>query len=174
MFKYLHGIILVCTSTALALVAPRASADQYVVVTPTERRAERAERANGYNPWMLHSGVVILGLSYGAAAVVAAQSSHDGDKSLWIPVVGPWLDLGHRSPACPVGTSGCRGETLTKVALVADGIFQAVGTLDILGALFFRPSAPDARRAYDAKPHVTGVAPWVSPTTVGMSAGAIF
>lgn len=178
MSKIGKGIFLLAAFAGITGLAPRASADEVVVVTaqpaPQERRTERPERSYSYNPWMLHSGVVILGLSYGTSVIVAMESSHDGDKNLWIPVAGPWLDLANRSPSCPVGRSGCGGETFNKVLLVADGVFQAVGTLDIIGALFMRPRDVDSRRAYDGKPHLVAVAPWVTSTTYGLSAGAIF
>lgn len=83
---------------------------------------------------MVRSGVVTLGLSYAAAAVVAATSSHPGDNRLFVPILGPWLDLGSRG-SCPVESSNCDHETTNKVLIIGDGVIQAAGAVTILAGL---------------------------------------
>ena len=39
-------------------------------------------------------GLTLLG-SYIPSIVVAASSDHDGDNWLYVPVIGPWVDLGY-------------------------------------------------------------------------------
>lgn len=91
---------------------------------------ERAEGTyEGPNTALLWSGAVMLGLSWGAGAVVGSESPLSEDRALFVPVAGPWIDLGTR-PA-----RGDRGEeTAAKVGLAVDGVFQGLGALQIIGA----------------------------------------
>jgi hypothetical protein len=89
------------------------------------------------NRIMLVSGLVLWGVPYSAGVVVAAQSSNQADQHLYVPIVGPWIDLGQRG-GCPVSNNSCNTETTDKVLLVGDGIFQALGTLQVVWA-FLRP-----------------------------------
>ena len=89
----------------------------------------------GPNSALLHSGIWMFGLSYIPAVVVAAESDRHGDKNLYIPVAGPWMDLASRS-ACSANAS-CNHETANKVLIVIDGIFRDLGALDIVGAFVF-------------------------------------
>jgi hypothetical protein len=167
-----RGIALLLAGTAaFAGWTSSANADETVVVVA--REPERPVRSYGPNALMLQSGLVIFGLSYGTAVVVAAESSHTGDKSLYIPLIGPWIDLGNRGPSCPVGDSSCNHETTNRVLIVVDGIFQAVGALDIIGALLIQPTVVEERRAAKTKPHVS-FAPWATPTGYGLSAAGAF
>ncbi len=84
---------------------------------------------------LLHSGIWILGLSYVPAVIVAAESNRVGDKRLYIPVAGPWMDLASRSN-CPANVA-CSNETTNRVFIVIDGLFQALGTFNIVGAFVF-------------------------------------
>jgi len=102
-----------------------------------ERRPEVVKdqtSTTGPNQTLLHSGVWILGLSYVPVVVVAAESGRAGDKNLYIPVAGPWLDLAARR-GCQPGIS-CN-ETANKLLIVIDGIFQGIGALDIVGSFVF-------------------------------------
>jgi hypothetical protein len=137
-----------------ALLAPHANADPPVAESRVVTRPNHS---------LITSGVITLGASYGASAIVAAQSDHPGDKRLFIPVVGPWLDLTDRG-SCPSNTS-CDGETGYKVLIVVDGIVQAVGALDIVAG-FLMPetvttvakSAPSTSVAvFQPKVHVAPV-----------------
>jgi hypothetical protein len=89
---------------------------------------------NSSGPSLVSSGLVTLGLGYGAAVIVAATSSHAGDNRLYVPILGPWLDLGDRG-SCPVAAHACDHETTNKLLIVGDGIVQAVGAATILAGL---------------------------------------
>jgi hypothetical protein len=80
----------------------------------------------------LMSGLIAFGQSYIASMGIAATSRHHGDSNLWIPALGPWLDLGAR-PGCPSFTD-CGSETGLRVLLVADGILQTFGAFQIVAA----------------------------------------
>ncbi len=87
------------------------------------------------NRTLLMTGLVLFGAPYVASVDIAATSSHPGDSNLWVPVLGPWLDIGARG-GCPVDAD-CGGETGNKVLLVANGVLQTVGALEIVGAFVF-------------------------------------
>jgi hypothetical protein len=80
-------------------------------------------------------GIVTFGISYGIAIGVAAGSGHEGDHHLFVPIVGPWLDLGDRG-ACPLSRS-CAGETANRALIVVDGVFQAIGVLTVVSGFVF-------------------------------------
>jgi hypothetical protein len=98
------------------------------------------------NERVIASGGVLLGLSWGVSIGVAAESSHKGDSHLYVPILGPWLDLGARGGCPPSGS--CDTESTNKVLLVTGGVLEAVGALEIVGALLF----PEPREALKARP----------------------
>src|SRR6185436_6751646 len=95
---------------------------QTIVAVPPAR--ERAV-ATGPNPTLLMSGLFAFGVPYGISVVVAAESDREGDKNLFIPVVGPWLAYANEG-TCRADNLSCGRTTGTKVLLAADGIFQAI------------------------------------------------
>lgn len=109
---------------APAPAAPSAT----VVATPTVA-APAAERPyTGPNRWMIESGLATFGLSYIPSLIVAGTSDVSADHHLFVPLAGPWLDLGDR-PGCGAGHIGCDTETTYKVLLVVDGLFQSIGAI---------------------------------------------
>ena len=144
---------------AVAAVAALASA-----VWSTRADAQTVVRENvtvtGPNRALLHSGLFTFGVPYIASVVVASTSDHPGDSNLYIPVVGPWMDLADRGGCGGFGQRSCGGETGYKVLLVADGILQGFGALDIVGAFLFPESHAVATNA--DKPRVA-----VSPAVLG-------
>jgi|SRR6478609_4291635 len=77
---------------------------------------------------LLATGAVVLIGSYATSAIVAAKSDRSADEKLFLPVVGPWLDLKHR--AC--GATSCDHDTANKALLVTDGALQGLGALGVL------------------------------------------
>jgi hypothetical protein len=117
------------------LAAAPAHAENNVVVTsPSAAPAGTVETGMLPNPYLLRSGVFTLGASYVPALVVAISSDRSEDKRLYAPVVGPWLDLADRQ-SCSGGCS--THETVNRVLLVTDGVFQGIGVLQIVGSLIF-------------------------------------
>jgi hypothetical protein len=101
--------------------------------------AQQVTTEEGYVPnrYLLTTGLVLWGVPYAIGVVQAAQSSNQADQHLYVPIVGPWIDLNQRA-SCPVGSNFCNGETTSRVLLVADGVFQAIGTIEVVWA-FLRP-----------------------------------
>jgi hypothetical protein len=124
---------------------------QEVVVTPAPApvavepvapagptRGETVTERGGPSRSELGSGILTLGLTYGASVIVEAESPVAADHKLFIPVVGPWMALANR-PGCGGSTGpSCGTETAYSVLIVADGIGQALGSLMIIGA-FLNP-----------------------------------
>jgi hypothetical protein len=84
----------------------------------------------------LTTGLIAFGQSYIASIGIAATSHRRADSALWLPMVGPWLDLGAR-PACAKAAADCGPEIGIKVLLAADGILQTFGVFEIVGAFLW-------------------------------------
>lgn len=122
---------------ALVATAPLASADQTVVV-------EGDRGHGGPNPYLLGTGIATLGVAYAPAIAVAVNSDLPADNHLYAPVVGPWMDLATRD--CD---DGCGNESVNKTLLVVDGVFQAIGALQIVASLLYIGSDTPATVAAD-------------------------
>jgi hypothetical protein len=96
--------------------------------------AVRAEGLPTDSSGLVTTGLVTLGAGYGAAVLVAATSHHSGDNRLYVPLLGPWLDLNDRG-GCAVALQSCDHETTNKILIVSDGLIQAVGAVTILYGL---------------------------------------
>ena len=94
----------------------------------------KEETTSGYapNPYLLTSGLLVFGVPYIASVIVASSSDHYGDSHLYVPIAGPWMDLADRGP-----TNGNDTEATNKVLLGINGVFQALGALEMVGAFVF-------------------------------------
>ena len=127
----------------------------------TRTYARETVVTGGPNSAMLSSGIFTFGVPYIASVVVAANSDLSADKNLYVPVVGPWTDLVNRPGCGGFGQRSCDGETANKVLLVADGIFQGIGALQIVGAFLM----PETRTVTVAsQPRII-----VAPSSIGRS-----
>jgi hypothetical protein len=115
-------------TTVVEQPAP-AQASSTVVATPAPAApaGESRDAYTGPNRRLIGTGLVTFGLSYIPSIIVAGTSDTSADHHLYVPIVGPWLDLGDR-PGCGPHI-GCDTETTYKVLLVFDGIFQGIGAL---------------------------------------------
>ena len=86
---------------------------------------------DAWNAPVFATGALVFAGSYGASAIVASTSDHEGADRLYVPVVGPWLALNDWG-ACPIEQPRCDNNTTDKVLLVADGVFQAAGVVTML------------------------------------------
>jgi len=133
-------------------------AQQTIVAVPQER--ERAT-AGGPNPTLLMSGLFTFGIPYGISVVVAAESTRDGDKNLFVPVVGPWIAYATEG-RCDVTDTSCGRTTGAKVLLAGDGILQAIGGIELIAAFLVAPS-----RTVASSPTAPRV--MVAPTRIGQT-----
>ncbi len=112
--------------TAARAILPGSTSVPHDVITYEESMPNGA---------LIGSGLTMLGASYIPSMIVAASSDHPGDMALYVPVAGPWMNLAERDSGCPGGR--CDNDAANKVLLVADGVFQGLGTLQILGGFLF-------------------------------------
>jgi hypothetical protein len=107
------------------------------------------------NKTLLRTGGGIFLLGYGASVIAGAASHRDADHKLFIPVVGPWLDLGDRS--CTVTNPCGANEDIAKAMVLTSGIVQGAGVLLALGSLVIPESTgvrEQATTALAPKPEV--------------------
>jgi hypothetical protein len=129
-----------------AAPAPQPAPQNNVVVQPAAAPAEPAPAPTAVeadsggrwrpNRYLLMTGLIVAGAPYIASMAVAGTSSHEGDSDLWIPAIGPWLDIAQRG-GCPQNGASCGPEIGNKALLVGDGILQSVGVLEIVGSFIF-------------------------------------
>lgn len=127
----------------------------------TERTVEHRP-----NRTLLSTGIGIFVVSYGASAVAGAISDRESDKNLFIPVVGPWMDLADRS--CGTAEPCGNREDVNKAMIITSGVVQGAGVLMALGSLILpeTTSVTEKRTTAKNKPTVA-----VSPVSFGAGAG---
>jgi hypothetical protein len=111
----------------------------------------------GPNGALIASGAFTFGIPYAASLVAATESSRPADNYLYAPIAGPWLDLANRGECPP--TSACGNETAYKALLIADGVLQGVGALQILSGFLF-PETHSVTTVADSSVHVRIVPQW--------------
>ncbi len=156
----------VCLPTAAAAQEVPAGAQPRVSTTRTTS-AEYVEGAGGEKRYRPNRPLLVAGAAtflgaYGTGVVIAAESSLDADKRLYIPVVGMWLDVAKRP--CTTCTTG---DTLATISFLGGGVAQLAG-LALVGASFVFPEKErPIRRARALEVHVV-------PLASGMGVGGAF
>lgn len=90
----------------------------------TNVSADRVTYETRPNRPMLITGLGIFGATYATSVIVGAASDRPADDKLFIPLVGPWLDLADRP--CGLGDCGSR-EDWNQAMLIGSGVLQGVG-----------------------------------------------
>jgi hypothetical protein len=106
--------------------------------TPLSDTGQTRTESTGPDLRMIGGGLITLGVSYGIGIAVASNSDHHGDRHLYVPVIGPWLDLGDRGGDCSQSGS-CDRETFNRFLIAADGVFQALGVVSVISGFVFEP-----------------------------------
>jgi hypothetical protein len=101
---------------------------------PDKASGESAPAAAAAGPAVLFAGLVTFGLSYVPSVMTASESGVAVDRQLFVPVAGPWIDLGTR-PTCGPRTVSCGAEIGNQALLIADGFFQGLAVVQILAGL---------------------------------------
>jgi hypothetical protein len=132
--------------------------------TPVTQDVPATQKSFLNRPVLLTSTAVLLA-GYVPAAVAGGLSDRDEDKNLYIPVAGPWLDLGQRScsPQQP-----CGNEDQNKALIIGSGIVQGIGALGVISSFFI----PEVRqtKVVAQKASVTVVPARFGTAGYGMSA----
>jgi len=132
----MRNLIFCAALGAVALSVGSASAQENGRVVTTERpRVVTYEKRP--NAPLLVTGGLIFAASYITGVVVAAESPRKEDKSLYAPVVGPWIDIARRDD-CNASDTACNTQNTERGLLIAMGIAQGVGAV-LAVASFFIP-----------------------------------
>lgn len=122
---------------------------------------EHPTRETRPNRPLLATGIGMVILPYVGGVLVAAQSGLEQDHRLYVPIVGPWLDLGQRP--CAFGSSCTTSDNVGSAFLVASGVAQGLGV--VLTAVSFAAT----ERTTTSQPMTTGV--HVTPLSFAGGAG---
>jgi hypothetical protein len=143
-FSVAIGATVACLSPVASGQQARA-AEYNEVVTPEREQGIRPNRT------MLVTGRALFAAPYLGGVIVAMQSELDADRRLYIPLVGPWLDLGERP--CAFGSNCSTGDNIASTLLAFSGVAQGIGL--ILAAISV--AVPDKKVERTAKVHVAPV-----------------
>jgi hypothetical protein len=153
-----RGMALVVAAT---VVLPGVAAAQEATVPPAPAVAEQASPPKpGPSLWVV-GGITTFAFSYAPAAMVGATSSRTFDRTLFVPILGPWIDLSQR-PAC---TGSTCSDKAAKEVLVLDGALQ---TASLVAVLFGLVSASPEPATVGSSANL-GPTLRVSPAAVGAS-----
>jgi hypothetical protein len=78
------------------------------------------------NRALIAGGIAGFVGAYVPSVIVAVSNGNSFDRNLYIPVVGPWLDLANR-PGCGGGQTSCARESGFAALLIVDGVVQVLG-----------------------------------------------
>jgi hypothetical protein len=141
----------------------------YAPTTVVPPRAESTYA--GPNRALLTTGLISFTGAYVPSVIVGAESSQPADHHLYVPVVGPWLDLADR-PGCGIRSIGCDRETTNKVLIIASGVFQGAGVLTTLSSFIFPEHSTTVTTAgTDTKQAAAADKPSVHVTPTDLGAG---
>jgi hypothetical protein len=106
-----------------------------VPVTSTAQPAQPRESIT----WRerLAIGTALFAGGYARSVVWASQSASD-DDALYVPVLGPWVQLFGYLPDCRSGQPFCSYDSATRTELVIDGVVQLAGVGFVASALIGR------------------------------------
>jgi hypothetical protein len=117
---------------------------------------------------LLLGGLLTFGLTYAGSVVVAAEVNTHADNFLYIPVVGPWLDLANRPSCGGFLQPRCSTEGGRKAILAASGILQAAGVLAaVVGAFAWQRHAEIVTARSDRPAKSTATRVTVVPSPMG-------
>lgn len=131
---------------------------------PTRETMTVYEPYRPNRPLLYTGGALFLGSYAATAALTAANPNSDRtDKTLFLPVVGPWLSLADRD--CKTCSSG--ENTLDTALIAGSGALQGIGVIMMTASLFVPEKIPTATiQAGNVKMNVTA-------TTTGKGSAGI-
>jgi hypothetical protein len=164
-FPKLSTTLTIAAATATLAAASPAYADPMV---ESSRRMTAESVDTTPNADLIASGLFTFAIPYVASVVVANESTRREDRYLYTPVAGPWLDLANRDECPAVGS--CSNETAFKILLVADGVLQGFGALEVLAGLAFPETRPTTTTTRSYSSPQVRVAPSVTRASAGLTA----
>lgn len=154
----------VATTTTTGADTPTAdtTAGPTSIQAPDERDVVTVSRKIRPNrPWLLTGGAILIGSYVPTAVITATQGRTVEDRNLFIPVVGPWLNLADRR------CDGCANETTNVGLAIGSGVLQGIGA-GMAVMSFFIPEKIEAATI------VAGpVKLMIAPTQVGRNGAGV-
>jgi hypothetical protein len=147
----LGAIVTAAAAFAAPLFSAKAALAQAQAPTYDEHAGETRTTELRPNRPLLVTGAAVFAAPYVAGVVVAAQSNLEEDHRLYIPVAGPWLDLGQRP--CSFGSDCSTGDNVASVLLIGSGVAQGLGVIMAV-ASFGIPETRTTQSLASKKAHV--------------------
>ena len=127
------------TMTTSADDATAASAPGMTTSAPPSGESTVVYQRRTPNKAMLITGSSFLVSTYVTTAALAGYNGGIGDKDLYIPIVGPWINIAERTP------STYANNTRDTVLIAGSGVLQGVGALMAVASFFVPEKIPAAR-----------------------------
>lgn len=155
--------------TIASLVAFVGVAKESRASPPEPPPAVSDEQQRSPHPALLAAGASVAGVTYAVTASLAAGSERAADRDLFVPVVGPFINLANRN--C---TAGCNTDSRDIAALWTSAGLQLAGVGLMVASAFVteRTTPPVSRTAADPpsrelRPHRTLL--WTSAAIFGVT-----
>jgi hypothetical protein len=129
------------TTTTSADDVAASSATTPMTATTEPRETTTVYSRRHPNKALLITGSSVLVSTYVTTAAFAAVNGPAADKDLYIPVVGPWINLANRG--CTNGE--CPHETRDTILIAGSGVLQGVGAALAVTSFFVPEKVPAAR-----------------------------
>jgi hypothetical protein len=117
------------------------------------------------NKVVLVTGGALLVGTYATTAALTAANGPTEDKDLYIPVVGPWINLADRG-------DNRSNQTRDTILIAGSGVLQGIGALMAVSSFFIPEKVPAAR--IQAGPVKVRVTPTAGPGVGGLGAIGTF
>ena len=102
------------------------------------------------NKALLITGSSLLVSTYVTTAALAGYNGEVGDKDLYIPIVGPWINIAERNG------NQYKDNTRDTLLIAGSGVLQGVGALMAVTSFFVPEKVPAARiQAGNVKMEIT-------------------
>jgi hypothetical protein len=124
------------------------------------------ERIRPNRPMLITGGLVLIG-TYATTAAVVGANGNSGDHDLYIPVVGPWINVAERT--C---SGDCEDHKRDTVLITASGILQGIGSVMVLTSFIVPEKVATAKIL--AGPVKMQVTPTAAAGGAGVSAFGTF
>jgi hypothetical protein len=92
------------------------------------------------NKALLITGAALFASTYVTTAAFAGANGPVADKDLYLPIVGPWINLSERTAA-----SGRGNDTRDVVLIAGSGVLQGAGAALLITSFFVPEKVPAAR-----------------------------
>ena len=110
-----------------------------ILSTPTSGESTVVYAKRTPNKALLITGSSLFVSTYVTTAALAGANGGAGDKDLYIPVVGPWINIAERNGA------HYENNTRDTVLIAGSGVLQGIGAVMAVTSFFVPEKVPAAR-----------------------------